>query len=137
MEHLHSNASMLVLAGSETTAATLTGITYLLLSNPSCLDKLRAEILSAFKSEDEICFKTTKSLPYLQACIEEGLRRYPAVAIGFPRITPSGGWSIANQYIPEGVSRSCRVVPICTSRCLHYPTDYRIMLALRYESFSQ
>ncbi|KAI3319851.1 cytochrome P450 [Xylariaceae sp. AK1471] len=107
MEHLHSNASMLVLAGSETTAATLTGITYLLLSNPACLDKLRTEIFSAFKSEDEICFKTTKSLPYLQACIEEGLRRYPAVAIGFPRIIPSGGWSIANHYIPEGTIVSC------------------------------
>ena len=95
---------MLVLAGSETTAATLTGVTYLLLSNPRCRDKLRAEILGAFKSEDEIRFQTTKSLPYLQACIEEGLRRYPAVAIGFPRVVPRGGWSVASNYVPKGVS---------------------------------
>jgi cytochrome P450 len=111
MKHLHSNASMLVLAGSETTAATLTGIMYLLLSNPACLEKLRMEILAAFKSDEEICFKTTKSLPYLQACIEEGLRRYPAVAIGFPRITPRGGWTIAKHYIPGEVSCFCRVLP--------------------------
>ncbi|CAI4211080.1 unnamed protein product [Parascedosporium putredinis] len=95
-------ASTLLFAGSETTASTLTGVTWLLLSNPAAYEKLKAEVRSAFQSEDEIDFTSVNSLGYMLACLNESLRLFPPVAIGLPRRIPAGGATIAGQYVPEG-----------------------------------
>lgn len=104
---IEANAGFLTIAGSETTATALSGVTYHLLKNPKVLSKLLAEIRSAFASEDEINFNTTESLKYLLACLEEGLRMYPASPAGLPRIVPRGGDTIAGHYVPEGVRSLC------------------------------
>ncbi|KAH8805095.1 cytochrome P450 [Xylogone sp. PMI_703] len=103
VEELRATANVLVLAGSETTATTLTGICYYLLKNPECLEKLRAEIDEAFKSEDEMNAVSIGQLKYLAAVINEGLRVYPPVPANLPRRTPPGGETINGQFIPEGV----------------------------------
>lgn len=53
-----------IIAGSETTATILSGATFLLLKNPACLEKLKQEVRSTFKSEDEITFTSVDRLPY-------------------------------------------------------------------------
>lgn len=63
-DRLRANAGLLVIAGSETTATLLTGATYLLLSNPHCLQKVTEEVRSAFDSEHEITFSSVQQLPY-------------------------------------------------------------------------
>ncbi|KAI1503169.1 cytochrome P450, partial [Biscogniauxia marginata] len=100
-ENLQANASTLIMAGSETTATLLSGVTYFLLTNRDCLEKLTNEVRSAFKSEDDINFESVIKLPYLLACLNEALRLYPPVPTGLPRVVPSGGVSIAGHYIPE------------------------------------
>lgn len=63
-ERLRANAGLLVVAGSETTATLLCGVTYLLLRNPECLRKVTEEVRSAFESEHDITFSSVQNLPY-------------------------------------------------------------------------
>jgi hypothetical protein len=100
---LHSNGTLFMLAGTETTATELSGLTYLLLKSPEKLDRLTREVRSAFKSIDDMTMVNLSQLEYLQACIEEGLRFYPPVASGLPRITPEGGAEVCGRWIPGGV----------------------------------
>lgn len=64
MKTLMINSMVLIVAGSDTAATLLSGLLYLLLKNPECLQKITYEVRSAFKSEDEICFSSVQSLPY-------------------------------------------------------------------------
>lgn len=64
MRTLMINAMVLIVAGSDTSATLLSGLLYLLLKNPTCLQKITHEIRSAFKSEDEITFSSVQNLPY-------------------------------------------------------------------------
>ncbi|KAI5863432.1 putative cytochrome P450 [Durotheca rogersii] len=101
-EKLVSNASLLVLAGSETTATTLSGVTYLLLAHPEALKKLQEEVRSSFKSADEININSANSLTYMLAALNEALRLYPPVASGLVREVPLGGAKIAGRFVPGG-----------------------------------
>jgi cytochrome P450 len=98
----HSNA--LIVAGSETSATTLSGLHYWLLHTPHAYQKLKAEVRGRFKNIQEVDARSAASLPYLTACIEETFRIYPPIPIAMPRITPAGGCTIAGQYVPGGVS---------------------------------
>lgn len=97
-------SSTLLFAGSETTASTLTGVTWLLLSNPAAYEKLKKEVRSTFESEENINFTSVQNLSYMLACLNEALRLFPPVAISLPRRTPEGGATIAGHYVPEGAS---------------------------------
>lgn len=98
---LMGNADTLILAGSETTSTGLTGLTWYLLKNPTCLAALTTELRSAFTTLDQITSDTTAPLPYLNACIEEGLRLFPPAAFALPRDSP--GAVIDGHYVPAGV----------------------------------
>ena len=78
---------MLIVAGSETTATVLAGTTYLLLANPTAYATLVAEVRAAFSSASEINFLSARKLPYLLACLEEGMRCFPAIPGLNPRRT--------------------------------------------------
>lgn len=54
LPQLESNSSILVIAGSETTATALAGATYFLLKNPDTMAKLTDEVRSTFTTEEEI-----------------------------------------------------------------------------------
>lgn len=43
-----------------------------------------------------------KALPYLDACINEGLRLHSTSSMGLPRIVPPGGLLIDGRMYPEG-----------------------------------
>ena len=88
------------IAGSETTATALLGMTYYLSRNPETYQKLAKEVRTAFKTYDEIDAKSTEALPYLQAAIWESLRMYPPVPIGMPRVSP--GDMVDGRYVPKG-----------------------------------
>ncbi|GKU08617.1 unnamed protein product [Fusarium langsethiae] len=100
------NASLLIIAGSETTATLLSGTTYYLLKNPDKLSKLTNEIRSRFNSEEEITLTAVDQLQYLLACFSEGLRMYPPVPAGLARLAPKGGELIEGYWVPEKTSVS-------------------------------
>lgn len=100
---IETNASLIIVAGSETTATLLSGATFHLLKNPETYKKLTQEIRGSFGSSEEIGLASTTNLPYLQAVIEESLRLYPPAPAGFPRQVPESGAFISNQFVPGGV----------------------------------
>ena len=104
-----SMASSNIFAGSDTTAISIRAVLYHLGRNPRCKRKLVEELDSAQKSgklSTPIKTEEAEKLPYLQACIYEGLRCHPAVGMTLPRVTPVGGFDINGTFIPEGVSRN-------------------------------
>ncbi|KAI0385322.1 putative cytochrome P450 [Hypomontagnella monticulosa] len=101
-EKLSANAFILVLAGSETTATTLSGATYLLLTHPDILEKLQKEVRSSFNSTDEITISSVGKLTYMLAVLNESLRLYPPVTSGLVRQVPGSGEQIAGQFVAGG-----------------------------------
>ncbi|KAJ5919048.1 hypothetical protein N7466_009991 [Penicillium verhagenii] len=103
---LYSNASLLIIAGSETTATLLAGVTYLLLRSPHALTKLNEEVRGAFKSDEDATLEACNQLSYLQACLTEALRMYPPVPVGLPRVIDSQGDMIDGNWVPGGITVS-------------------------------
>ncbi|KAF5027086.1 hypothetical protein F66182_798 [Fusarium sp. NRRL 66182] len=99
-EEMTAHASTLVIAGGETVATFLAGMTYFLIKTPRAYQKLRDEIRGRYKSRDEITALSASQLPYLQAVISEGLRIYPPGSQGFPRTCP--GAKIDGNWVPKG-----------------------------------
>ena len=99
---LYENALALVVAGSETTATLLSGVTYYLCKHPQVLEKVQNEVRTAFKQDNEITPTTVNSLEYMIAVLSETLRIFPPSGFGFPRIISSkGGQSVAGHWVPK------------------------------------
>jgi cytochrome P450 len=103
-------ASTFIVAGSNTSADAMTGLTYLLLRNPEKLEKLKQEIRSTFKSKEDITVLATARCKYLTACIEEGLRLYPPTPCNLPRVVPGKGEVIDGKWVPGGMAVSVHVL---------------------------
>lgn len=101
---MHANAGTFMIAGTETTATLLSGVTYHLLRNPDKMARLVAEIRGSFASPDDMTLQNLPQQPYLNACLEEALRIYPPVPGGLPRLTPPGGTVICGEHVPGNVS---------------------------------
>ncbi|KAL4894556.1 cytochrome P450 [Aspergillus ambiguus] len=103
---VEANTNFLLLAGTETTATALSGATYYLLKNRASLRRATEEVRNAFEQENDITFVTAaERLPYVQACLTEGLRIYPPGPIAAPRRTPKGKvTTIAGCIVPGDVS---------------------------------
>jgi cytochrome P450 len=93
----------LIIAGSETSATLLSGCVFYLCRDSTVMHKLVGEIRSTFLAAEEITFTKTAKLAYLSAVIEESLRMYPPFATSLARVVPSGGASVAGDWIPENV----------------------------------
>lgn len=101
-KELDTNAVLFMIAGSETTATTLAGISFLLLKHPDAHAKLTHEIRTTFAAAEDITFERTARLEYLTAVITEALRVYPPVPTGFARKAPRGGGFVSGYFVPEG-----------------------------------
>lgn len=101
---LCGDSRLIIVAGSDTTATTLTHIFYYLASKPECQKKLREE-LQEIKSKTKMVERTIpdqalKEAPYLDGVIHEALRLNPPVASGVFRQTPAEGVKIRDTFIP-------------------------------------
>uniref|UniRef100_A0A2M3Z9P0 Putative cytochrome n=1 Tax=Anopheles braziliensis TaxID=58242 RepID=A0A2M3Z9P0_9DIPT len=68
-------------AGVDTTSSGSTGILYCLANNPEKQDKLREELRKILPDKNShLTTENMKNMPYLRACIKEGLRMYPPTA---------------------------------------------------------
>ncbi|KAH7066434.1 cytochrome P450 [Paraphoma chrysanthemicola] len=119
-DEMNSNASIFMVAGTETTATLLSGLTFLLLTHPKSMEKLVDEIRGTFSSSYNITMEAIAGLPYLNACIKEALRRYPPVPGGPPHKTPADGSTICGHYVPPNVFVAAHQLPTYTS-----PTFFR------------
>jgi cytochrome P450 len=113
-EELEDNVNILVTAGGDTTATTMSSLTYYITHNPEAYRKLTEEIRGAFKEEKDITVNSASSLPYLKAVIKETLRIHPSIPVGLHRLAPKKGAVIDGQFVPGGVCGA----PIPCFRCV-------------------
>ncbi|KAF2177058.1 benzoate 4-monooxygenase cytochrome P450 [Zopfia rhizophila CBS 207.26] len=103
---LRAEASLLVIAGSDTSATSLTAAMFYL-SLPSQahrLEKLVKELRTTFQSaEDIVIGPKLTSCVYLRACIEEAMRLSPSGPSELPRLVRAGGITIMGDYYPAGI----------------------------------
>jgi cytochrome P450 len=111
---MYENGITLVVAGSETTATLLTGVTYFLCKNPEALRKVREEVRGRFQRDEEITLKAVNELQYVLAVLNESLRAFPPSPFGIPRIV-SGDQMVAGYFVKKGV-RICSHFPVVTAR---------------------
>lgn len=92
-------AQVYIIAGSDTTALTLTFLVWSVCCQPAIQQRLVDEVQrlpADFKDHD------VQQLPYLNQVIEETLRLYPAVPSALPRVVPPGGATFSGHYLPGG-----------------------------------
>ncbi|KAG1875454.1 cytochrome P450 [Suillus subalutaceus] len=94
----------IMIAGRDTTAATLTFVIYMLAQNPDVLRRLREEILSKVGSSRRPTYDDVRDMKYLRAVINETLRLYPPVPFNIKTSTEPTVWPGINGgkpiYIP-------------------------------------
>lgn len=98
-----SQASSLVVGGTEAISQWTAAVLYYLAANPDKAHILQHEVRSAFpglQGDKDIDFESTKPLYYLTATVEEGLRIYPPSAFGLPRVSP--GAVVDGHFVPKG-----------------------------------
>ncbi|KAJ6568729.1 cytochrome P450 monooxygenase [Mycena capillaripes] len=112
-DELVASTSMMIFAGTDTTAAALTRIFHILAIHTDVQEKLRAEVLSM---PEQLDYDTLVALPYLDGVVHEVLRLYPPVPVMFrestadavlPLSTPLvavDGTLVQSITVPKGTS---------------------------------
>ncbi|KAI1800361.1 cytochrome P450 [Daldinia bambusicola] len=122
---IEAQATVLILAGSETSSAAVTAAVFRVLSDSDILSKLQDEIRRAFADSKDIRLQDVLKLPYLDAVVQETLRVHPPIASGFSRWVPDrNGAVICGRHVPYGT-----VVTI-NQYCAHTsPSNFRNPMA--------
>ncbi|MCJ1315531.1 hypothetical protein MMC15_000851 [Xylographa vitiligo] len=102
-----AEVSIMLNAGSDTTAIAMNNAMYFVLKNPQCLARLREELDSVLDPDEAVApYDKVKHLPYLRACLDEALRMLPPSTFGLPRRTPPEGTTILDEFVPGDTSVS-------------------------------
>ncbi|KAF1922262.1 putative cytochrome P450 [Didymella exigua CBS 183.55] len=118
-DRITAMCASLIIAGSDSTAISLSGVFYYLLKNPRVYSKLMAEIDAASAAgalapspnstgaDDVVSFPAANKLKYLDAVITESFRMHPAAGLLLERVTPPQGATIEGHFVPGGVVVGC------------------------------
>lgn len=80
-------------------------VLYYLMKYPKVYQDLLSELDNAAargELSSPVKFAEANKLPFLCACIKEGMRLHPSVGFTLPRVSPKGGLEIGDTFIPEG-----------------------------------
>jgi cytochrome P450 len=105
LPQLWAEANNLIVAGSDTTALTLSAAFFYLTHNEGCLEKAQREVRDAFQGQEIEDVRTGAALnscKYLRACMDETLRMSPPVPGILPRSVLPGGFEIDGHVLHEG-----------------------------------
>ncbi|KAF4986348.1 hypothetical protein FGRMN_10875 [Fusarium graminum] len=100
---LSAEAGNFILAGTDTTAFTLTCLLWAVLRDPPLQAAIEEEVAIL---PDDFEDAHVEALPLIGATINETLRLYGPAAGSLPRITKRGGAELGGYFIPEGVTVS-------------------------------
>lgn len=92
-------AAGFTVAGSGTTAVTLTYLVWAVLKNSKVQHRLEEEVAQL---QGPLRDAQLEKLPFLNAVIDETLRLYGAAPGNLPRTAPLGGATLGGYFIPEG-----------------------------------
>ncbi|KAK7946211.1 benzoate 4-monooxygenase cytochrome P450 [Apiospora aurea] len=102
---LRAESSLLIVAGSDTTSISLSGLFFYLTGDPAHLRKLTDEIRTTFpdgSADDIVHGPKLLGCQYLAACIDEGMRLTPTGPSELPHEVLPGGIVIEGEYYPAG-----------------------------------
>ncbi|KAH8653079.1 cytochrome P450 [Tricladium varicosporioides] len=99
---LEQEGALLVLAGTESPAHSLSIVFFHLLANPDILKKLRDELAAA---PEDASLIQLEQLPYLSAILEEGNRLSFGVTARTARIAYEPLVYLPSSYVPESIKR--------------------------------
>ncbi|KAH8091068.1 cytochrome P450 [Cristinia sonorae] len=100
-----SEGFLVVLAGADTTSATIATTLWCLMRHPAVYKKLQEEVDRFYpQGENALDCKHHGELTYLDAVLNETLRLYPVEASGSQRATTGQGLLIGPHYIPPYTS---------------------------------
>lgn len=102
-DQIRQEAQGYIVAGSDTTAVTLTYLTWAVSRDSRVRDKLVEELATV---PEPVVDRNLRDLPYLNQVINETLRLYTAVPFGLPRATPSEGATFNGYFVPGGTTVS-------------------------------
>jgi cytochrome P450 len=100
---VREEAGNLIVAGSDTTAVTLTYLVWAVLKDPVLQAHLEEEVIGF---SDALDMAELENAPLLNSVIEETLRLYGAAPGALPRIVPSQGMTLAGHQLPAGTEVS-------------------------------
>ncbi|ROW16851.1 hypothetical protein VPNG_01522 [Cytospora leucostoma] len=101
VEALDDDARIVLLAGSDTTASTLTNCLYHLVKYPETQKRMREELRQSFGGDTQHWdYEKVKNVKYIDEFINETLRLRPTVLVAGSRETPPGGIQIDEVHIP-------------------------------------
>ncbi|KAG9257164.1 cytochrome P450 [Emericellopsis atlantica] len=98
-DELCGAAQTYIIAGTDTTAITMTYLTWAVCRRPAIQAKLVEELRTLPADFTDIHLR---ELPYLRCVIEEALRLYTAVPGGLPRVVPPGGAELVGHHLAQG-----------------------------------
>ena len=102
--NMQSDSRTIIVAGSDTTAASLSHIFYLLASHPEHVETLRQELLPLMNGDGSYEHKKIYQAEHLNAVINEALRLYPVPPTAIVRKTPPEGIVVDNVHIPGNMN---------------------------------
>lgn len=100
LQLIHADARLIIVAGSDTTAATLVHVFYHLAKTPEVVRSLREELDALMGEDDEITHNKIQDAEHLNGVIHEALRLNPPVPSGVFRKIPPEGVDIGGTFIP-------------------------------------
>ncbi|PLB55510.1 benzoate 4-monooxygenase [Aspergillus steynii IBT 23096] len=122
---LVTESELAIGAGSQTTGSTMNALLFLLAKHPNAYRKLQEEIDAVLPPDAPLSHSALTGKPYLEGCINEVMRLYPAVMSGVPRETGPRGLTIDGVFIPAYTTVS---VPTYTvhrdPRNYQYPDEF-------------
>lgn len=105
VRHMLTVAGQLILGGYDPTSVAIYMAFFFLLQHPESLEELKKEIRRAFLTYEDIDPEVLRTLPWLNACMQETLRlSASATHHSLPRISPGG--VVNGDFIPKGVRYS-------------------------------
>lgn len=97
---LQGDSRLIIVAGSDTTAATLVHLFYYLARDPSLVQNLREELAPLMEKDGSVHSAKLADATLLNGVINETLRLHPPVPSGVFRETPPEGIHIKDAFVP-------------------------------------
>ena len=98
-EDVSTEAGVFTVAGTDTTAVTLTYLVWCVFSRPDLREKIEGEVAAL---SDDYTDADLLELPWLNGIISETLRLYGPIASALPRVAPPEGAVLGGIPIPGG-----------------------------------
>lgn len=99
LPHIVADSRLIIVAGSDTTSATLTHMSYYLAGHPDMVETIRKEVEPMMDANGSVSYVKTQDAHYLNGCIHEALRLHPPVPCGVFRQTPKEGVFIGETFV--------------------------------------